>query len=93
MATKTRVWPDTPSHPGETLEEELRAREVSVTSVANSAAVSVEQIEAVLEGAGPITAEIAWGLETCLGDISARFWMGLQSDYDLAVARLRRNTR
>jgi plasmid maintenance system antidote protein VapI len=55
--------------------------------------VSVEQIEAVLRGAAPITAEIAWGLEAALGDISARFWMALQSDYDLGVARLNRTPR
>ena len=93
MATKTRVWPDAPSHPGETLSDELRARELSPRSVAASADVAVEQIEAVLSGTEPITAEIAWGLEAALGDISARFWMSLQSDYDLAVARLRREPR
>jgi len=93
MATKTRVWPDTPSHPGETLADGLRARQRSAAAVANSARVTAEQIDAVLSGTAPITAEIAWGLEAALGDISARFWMSVQSDYDLGVARLRREPR
>ena len=48
------------------------------------------QLDAILAGQAPITAEIAWELERLLEDVSARFWMGLQADYDLAVARLRR---
>lgn len=52
--------------------------------------MSEEDLKAVCEGRQPLSAGLAWSLETLFGDISARFWMGLQTDYDLAVERLRR---
>jgi plasmid maintenance system antidote protein VapI len=39
-----------------------------------------------------VDAGFALVLEVLLDGISARFWMGLQSDHDLAFARLRRTS-
>ena len=90
MATKARVWPDHPTQPGEVLNDELIARELGQHEFAVSLGLPGGELDAILAGQAPITAEVAWELERLLEDISARFWMGLQADYDLAVARLRR---
>ncbi len=90
MATKSRIWSDSPAHPGGLLLEELVARDLSVRAAAAAMQMSQEDLMAVCEGRQPLSAGLAWSLETLFGDISARFWMGLQADYDLAVERLRR---
>lgn len=90
MATKTRLWPDTPTHPGEILADELEARSLTLVSLAQQVQRPVNEIESILAGRAPVTADLAWDLEAALDGISARFWMSLQADYDLAIARLRR---
>ena len=54
--------------------------------------VDAASVEAVLSGTSSITAGIAWTLESVLDGISARFWMGLQADYNPGVERLKRKT-
>jgi addiction module HigA family antidote len=90
MTTKARLWPDTPTHPGEILADELSAREISTAELAELSGADIELITEVLSGTAPVTAELAWSLESAFEGISARFWMGLQTDYDLGVERLRR---
>ena len=90
MVTKARLWPDTPTHPGEILGDELEAREQSVEEFAKRTGLETGIIQRLLSGELPITADIAWELESALGDVSARFWMSLQADYDLGMERLRR---
>ncbi len=92
MATKPRVWPDNPTHPGELLHDELLARDISVVDVAASLGTLADRLERVLALQGPITAELAWELERVVTGVSARFWMSLQADYDLAVARRHRTS-
>jgi addiction module HigA family antidote len=92
MATKPRVWPDNPTHPGELLQDELLARNISVRDLGASLGALAHNLERVLALQGPITAELAWELERVVTGVSARFWMGLQADYDLAVARRHRTS-
>jgi HTH-type transcriptional regulator / antitoxin HigA len=92
MATDidNRVWPDIAIPPGEGLAEELEAREMSIDRFAASLCVPKADLVEVLEGLAPITAPLALQLESELG-ISAVFWMNLQTDYDLTLARIARN--
>lgn len=89
MATKARIWPDSPTHPGEVLRDELMARDLLPDDFAVALDDLGPQVTSVLEGRAPITADLAWALESAVEGISARFWMGLQADYDLGMARLR----
>ena len=93
MATKSRIWPTTPTHPGEVLADELTARAMSPSDLAGAAHVDHLLIEELLRGSRSINADLAWALERSLEGISARFWMNLQSDYDLGIARLRRENQ
>jgi plasmid maintenance system antidote protein VapI len=41
-----------------------------------------------MRGESRVEAVMAWALEGAFEGLSARFWMGLQSDYDLGMAKL-----
>ena len=89
MTNRTRVpvESDLAIHPGVTLAEELEAREMTQKALAEAMARPVQVVNEIVHGKKAITAETALQLERVL-DISARFWMNLQMDYDLTVARL-----
>ncbi len=74
-----------PVHPGEVLFEEfLKPMGLSQTRLAHDIGVPPRRInEIVLQKRG-ITADTALRLARYFGT-SARFWMGLQTDYDLDV--------
>ena len=89
MTNKTRVSveSDLAIHPGVTLAEELEAREMTQKALAEAMDRPVQVVNEIINGKKAITAETALQLERVL-DIPARFWMNLQTDYDLTVARL-----
>jgi HTH-type transcriptional regulator/antitoxin HigA len=89
MASK-RVWPDIALPPGETLAEELEARGLSQTQLARQMRRPVQAINEIVRGRKAITAETALQLEDALG-VSAEFWLRLEADYQLNVARLARD--
>ena len=75
-------------HPGEVLLEEfLRPMGISQNRIARTMNVSPRRINEIVHGNRAITADTAIRLERALG-ISAGFWMGLQTDYDLEEAIL-----
>lgn len=88
MASKTRasIDSDLAIHPGVTLAEELEAREMTQKALAEATARPAQVVNEIVNGQKAITAETALQLEHVL-DIPARFWMNLQTDYDLTVAR------
>ena len=73
-------------HPGELLAEELEARGLTQKALANAMGRPAQVINEIIRGRKAITAETAIQLERALGT-SARFWLNLQSMYDLARAR------
>ena len=76
-----------PIHPGEVLLEEfLIPLELSQYRLAKSTAVSPRRINEIVHGKRAVTADTALRLARCLGT-SERFWMNLQAQYDLEVAR------
>ncbi len=73
-----------PIHPGRILKRELSARELSANKLALALRVPSGRITQVLNGKRGITAETALRLSRYFGN-SARFWMNLQSRYELAI--------
>jgi addiction module HigA family antidote len=74
-----------PSHPGETLADELAARGLTANALALKLRVPANRITDIVRGKRAITAETALRLGRYLGT-GARFWVDLQASYDLAVA-------
>ena len=76
-----------PIHPGETLREDvLKPSNLSVNQLAKLLSVDAARLNEIVRGRRGITADTALRLARYLGT-TAEFWMGLQSDYELRVAR------
>ncbi|QEM06317.1 HigA family addiction module antidote protein [Mucilaginibacter rubeus] len=73
-------------HPGEVLLDEIEARELKKSAVAAELDILPGHLSEMFKGKRSISAMTAVKLEKVLG-VSAEFWLGLQSDYDLAQAR------
>jgi addiction module HigA family antidote len=88
-----------PVHPGEVLLEEfLKPGNISQNHLALDIGVDTRRINEVVLGQRAVTADTALRLSRYFGT-SAKFWLGLQADYDLDVAadklgdRLKREVR
>jgi len=76
-------------HPGEVLLEEfLKPMNLSQNRLARGIGVPPRRINEICLGQRAITADTAVRLADYFGN-SDRFWLGLQMDYDLEVARKR----
>lgn len=76
-----------PIHPGEILEEEfMRPLRLSANALARRIDVPVTRISEIVRGKRGITADTALRLARLFGT-SSELWLGLQSEYDLRVAR------
>jgi len=76
-----------PIPPGEILEEEfMRPLGVSANALARRIDVPVTRISEIVRGKRGITADTALRLARLFGT-SSDFWLGLQAEYDLRVAR------
>lgn len=73
-------------HPGEFLLEEVEERGLKKTDFAKSIGMLPGNLSELFKGKRNINARIAVKLEIALG-ISAEYWLGLQSAYDLTIAR------
>lgn len=75
-----------PIHPGEVLLEEfLKPLGISQNHLAMQIGVPARRINEIVLGKRRITADTALRLARYFGT-SAKFWLGLQTDYDLDVA-------
>lgn len=76
-----------PPHPGEILREDVfKPLNLAVTEAAERLAISRVALSRVLNGKAGISPALAIRLEAA-GVSTARFWMNLQTNYALAVAR------
>ena len=73
-------------HPGEYLKEILDELGVSQSAFADTIGVSSMRISHVINGARPVTAELALLFGKAL-DQSPEYWLNLQIAFDLANAR------
>ena len=76
-----------PVHPGEILMEEfLKPLELSQYQLAKELSVPARRINEIVHGERRITADTALRLARFFGT-SERFWMNLQSRYDLEIEK------
>ena len=75
----------TPVHPGRVLKRELVARGLSANKLALALRVPSGRVTSILNGQRAISPDTALRLARYFGN-SARFWMNLQTRYDLALA-------
>tara|TARA_B100000508_G_scaffold140085_1_gene139965 strand:+ start:58252 stop:58551 length:300 start_codon:yes stop_codon:yes gene_type:complete len=70
-------------HPGEILQEEfLKPMEISAYRLAKETFIPQTRISEIIKGNRRITADTALRLAKFFGT-TAKFWLGLQDDYDL----------
>jgi antitoxin HigA-1 len=74
-----------PIHPGRILRRELNARELSANALALALRTPSGRITDILNEKRSVTTETAMRLGRYFGQ-SPRFWINLQSNYDLALA-------
>lgn len=73
-------------HPGEILGEELETRGVAQKEFADLIDMRPPHLNELIKGKRHVSAMLALKLEKQLG-INAAFWLRLQIDYDLKMAR------
>jgi HTH-type transcriptional regulator/antitoxin HigA len=92
MVTKTAAYPDIAIPPGEYLAEEIKARGISQTELAKRMGRPLNAINEIINGKKAITAETALQLEGAMPEIPARFWLNLETDYQLTKVLLTKRT-
>ena len=92
MTTKgQRVYSDLPIPPGEILAEEIEARGMTQRELATKLGQPPQVINEIICGKKAITPDTAIGLCLVLG-IEASYWMNLETDYQMTLARERSRT-
>ncbi len=82
-----------PIHPGEILLEEfLKPMDISQYRLAKSVSVPARRINEIVHGKRSITADTALRLSMFFG-MSDRFWLNLQTKYDLEAEKDRLGSR
>ena len=74
-------------HPGEVLSEEfLKPMEITAYRLSKEIGIPQTRVSEILKGNRRITADTALRLSKFFGN-SAKFWLGLQDDFDLEAER------
>jgi len=81
------IHPPEPIHPGEILADELEAREIKQKSFASEVGLRPSHLNELIKGKRNFSAQLALKIGRVLG-IDASFWMRVQGEYFLDVARL-----
>jgi addiction module HigA family antidote len=74
-----------PVHPGRILKREIEARRLSANALAIALRTPSGRVTDILNGKRGVSPETAMRLARYFGN-SARFWLNLQTAYELAVA-------
>jgi HTH-type transcriptional regulator / antitoxin HigA len=93
MVTKTESYPDVAIAPGEYLAEEIEARGITQKELARRMSRPLNAINEIVKGKKAITAETALQLEAVMPEIPARFWLNLETDYQLTKALINRRVK
>ena len=80
------ITPFEPTHPGELLIEELKARKITQAMFAQKIGVKPSYLNEIIKGKRGVNTETALLLEAALG-IDAKFWVNLQNEYNLQKAK------
>ena len=93
MTTRKRtLYSDLAIPPGETLAEELEARGMTQKELAMQMKRPPQVVNEIIRAKKAITPETALDLERVFG-VSAQFWLNLEADYQLTLARNRQRER
>jgi HTH-type transcriptional regulator / antitoxin HigA len=87
MSPKTETYPDIAIPPRELLSEEIGERGITQKELARRMSRPLNAINEIINGKKSITAQTALQLEDVMPEISARFWLNLEMDYQLTKAR------
>jgi HTH-type transcriptional regulator / antitoxin HigA len=93
MVTKTDAYPDVAIPPGEYLLEEIEARNLSQKELARRMGRPLNAINEIIKGKKAITAETALQLEEVMPEIPARFWLNLETDFQLTRALIDKHSK
>jgi HTH-type transcriptional regulator/antitoxin HigA len=93
MVTKTNAYPDIAIPPGEYLAEEIEARGISQKELAKRMGRPLNAINEIINGKKSITAETALQLEEVMPEIPARFWLSMETDYQLIKVLINKRTK
>jgi HTH-type transcriptional regulator/antitoxin HigA len=93
MAIKTDAYPDVAIPPGEYLAEEIDVRGISQKDLAKRMGRPVNAINEIINGKKSIIAETALQLEEVMPEIPARFWLNLETDFQLTRALVSKRTK
>jgi antitoxin HigA-1 len=76
-----------PIHPGEILREEfLLPMNITQAQLSSDTGISLEEVAKIIAGKSPVTPNAALRLSLYFG-LSERFWLNLQSRYDLETEK------
>ncbi|HCN84298.1 MAG TPA: addiction module antidote protein, HigA family [Sphingobacteriaceae bacterium] len=73
-------------HPGQFLQEEIEERGLVKKEVAKALDILPNHLSDIFAGKRNISAKMALKLEKLL-EISAQYWLGMQMEYDLYIAK------
>ena len=76
------------THPGSVLKDELNARKIKQKDFAKEINMLATAFNEIIKEKRPISPDLAIILEKAL-DIEASFWVNMQANYDLDVARIK----
>ncbi|MBI2850504.1 MAG: HigA family addiction module antidote protein [Chloroflexi bacterium] len=93
MVTKTDAYPDVAIPPGEYLSEEIEARGISQKELARRMKRPLNAINEIINGKKAITPETALQLEEVMPEIPAKFWLNLETDYQLTKALINKSSK
>ncbi len=83
-----------PVHPGEViLEEFLRPLDISQAKLALQMRVPQQRINEIVNGKRAVTADTALRLAVVFTGTTPEFWMSLQNEYDIRMARRKNGER
>lgn len=91
MEIQNQYFPDTVSHPGETLAEKLDEMEMGPKEFAVRTSKPEKTIIAIMKGESAITPDMAIQFEQ-VTRIPAHYWMNHQRGYDEFIARVKRQS-
>jgi HTH-type transcriptional regulator / antitoxin HigA len=93
MVIKSDAYPDLAVPPGEYLAEEIGARGITQRELAKLMGRPVNAINEIINGKKSITAETALQLEEVMPEIPARFWLNLETDFQLTRALVNKSAK
>lgn len=91
METRNEFIPLQEIHPGYVLHLELEERQIKQSTLANQLGIAPSNMSGYINGKRNFTADFALKLEDVLA-IPAIHWINLQANYDLTLARKRRDS-